>query len=173
MMNNNYPEGQNKETVSVLLAFGSNLGEKINNITKTINLLNNSGYLQLIKSSSFYATEPMGFANQPWFINSVALFQTNLLPESLYELIKLIEKQIGRKQRDKWHEREIDIDILLYGQQIIKTDILTIPHKNMHERLFVLVPAAEITPNMIHPIYNLTISHLLEKCKDTLTLSKI
>lgn len=173
MMINSYHEGQTTELVSVLLAFGSNLGDKITNISNALNLLNNSSNLKLIKSSSFYSSEPMGYANQPWFINSAALFTTSLSPSALNSVTKQIEKQLGRIDRGRWHEREIDIDILLYNRHIMKTQMLTIPHKDLHNRLFVLVPAAEIAPDMIHPVFNLSIANLLANCKDILKLNKI
>ena len=161
-----------QEPVFILLSLGANIGDRYANITKAVDLLSSSGIIAGIKSSSIYETEPVGFTNQPWFLNSVVSGYTSLSPDIIIGVIKNIQELIGRKQREKWHEREIDIDVLLYGNEIIKTDLITIPHPRMHERRFVLVPASEIAGDIVHPEFKKSIKQLLIECKDESVVKK-
>lgn len=120
-----------------------------------------------VNLSSFYETEPVGYEEQPWFINSAMAGYTDLDEYGLIGGLKEIERNLGRKERDRWHEREIDIDILIYGNSIIDNSGLILPHPRMHERRFVLMPAAEIAGDFIHPVFGLSINEMLNKCKDT------
>lgn len=153
---------------SVLLAFGSNLGNKKANILKALELLSKHKSIDIIKTSSFFITEPMGKEDQPFFINSAALILTSNNPEQLLSIIKSIESEIGRKKREKWHEREIDIDIIFFDNLILNLEGLSIPHSEMHKRNFVLVPAAEIAPDLIHPIFEKSVLDIQRECKDNL-----
>ena len=156
----------------VLLAFGANLGNRKKNIEKALKLLNGYNSVSILKISSFYTTEPLGDKHQPEFINAAALIRTSLDALALLVIIKKIEASIGRKERSRWHEREIDIDILLFDSKIITEKSLVIPHSKMHKRNFVLVPAAEIAPDIIHPVLNKSIRQLLMESKDTLYVRK-
>ncbi|MBX7155346.1 MAG: 2-amino-4-hydroxy-6-hydroxymethyldihydropteridine diphosphokinase [Candidatus Kapaibacterium sp.] len=156
---------------SILLSLGSNVGDRIQNLHRACNELRDVMLLKNVVESGLYETEPVGYTTQPDFINMCVLGTTSLTPIEFYTGIKLIEKKIGRVERPQWHEREIDIDILLYGDEIISTDSLTIPHPRMHERKFVLVPATEIAPDVVHPVLHKSISVLLEDCTDTSTVT--
>ena len=125
-----------------------------------------SNLLKDVIMSSFYETEPVGYLEQPWFINSVASAKTDLDPNSLFEICRKTENQFGRILREQWHERELDIDILLYGNEQIWTNKLEIPHPRMNQRRFVLVPAAEIAGDWINPNTGLTIKQMLAICPD-------
>ncbi len=151
----------------VLISIGSNLGKRIENILQAINLLKEKKVLENIKTSSFYETEPVGYKNQPNYINIAITGETQLSPKELLLKCKEIEKLVGRVSRPKWHAREIDIDILLYGGNIINTTELQIPHPEMCKRKFVLIPANEIASNWIVPSFNKTIAEILEICQDS------
>ncbi len=157
---------------SVLLSLGSNLGDKMRAISRAVELLTQDT-LQEVRVSSFYETAPVGFIQQPSFINIAVSGWTKYEPEILFKVCKTIEQKIGRKPRPRWHEREIDIDIILYGLETLTTEVLAIPHPQMHNRRFVLVPSAEIVPTMIHPILNTSIEELLELCEDVNPVKKI
>ncbi len=117
--------------------------------------------------SSFYETEPVGYSDQPWFLNAVVSGYTYLTAEHLLILCKSLEYMMGRRKRERWHEREIDIDILLYNDSVFSDLFLTIPHPQMLKRRFVLQPAAEIASNILHPSANLPLGQLLDNCEDT------
>jgi 2-amino-4-hydroxy-6-hydroxymethyldihydropteridine diphosphokinase len=134
----------------VVLAFGSNLGNRTKNIEKAISLLKKFG-LQLEKLSSFYLTKPFGFPFQPSFINAVGSFLTSLSPYQILTLIKKIEGKFYRLRLFKNAPRFLDIDILFYNSQIIVDKDLKIPHPKILERDFVLLPLLEIIPDFYHP----------------------
>lgn len=157
--------GQLNEPLA-LLSLGSNIGDSVSNIRKAINLLTLNGSIADVTTSGFYKTEPVGYKDQPWFVNAAVLCRPLLSPEGLLEMCKKAEDFLGRKSREQWHEREIDIDIVLYGDLIIERKGLKIPHPRMQLRSFVLLPAAEIAPDMMHPVIKCTISDLLRQCQD-------
>lgn len=150
----------------ILLSLGSNLGDRIGTINKAISLLRDSGSISELSLSSFYETAPYGYREQPWFINIALIAKSKVTPLDLLKICKDIENKIGRLPRAKWHEREIDIDLILYGDEIIDNEYLKIPHPAMQERLFVLVPSAELAGERIHPKFCLSIKELLVKCTD-------
>ncbi|MBI4835331.1 MAG: 2-amino-4-hydroxy-6-hydroxymethyldihydropteridine diphosphokinase [Planctomycetes bacterium] len=143
------------------LGLGSNLGRKKYNISKAIRLMEEAG-IQILRRSRFYKTKPVGFINQPDFINAAVKIRTVFSPEQLLKLLKGIEKRMGRVRVHRWGPRIIDIDVLLYGKRIVKMRGLTIPHPRMHERAFVLQPLAQIAPGLRHPLFKVTIKKLLE-----------
>lgn len=150
----------------VLLSVGANVGDKRSTILRAYEIIKESGILENVTLSSFYETEPVGFKDQPWFLNAAISGYTDINNTDLISMLKSIEYALGRKPRERWHEREIDLDILLYGNNKIESKPLTVPHPRMHQRRFVLLPASEIAGNAIHPIFGLSINSLLENCED-------
>ena len=129
--------------------------------------------IEVEQTSSIYETAAWGKTDQQNFLNQVIEISTNLSSTALLERILAIEKQIGRIRKEMWGERIIDIDILYYANEVIKSQRLVIPHPYLHERRFTLEPLHEIAPNFVHPVFNKTTSSLLNECKDRLEVKKI
>ena len=151
----------------VYLSIGSNIGDRIGYIKKALVALSKLPKTKITKISSLYETEPYGRKEQPWFVNIVVEMFTELSPVELFKKCKSIEAKLGRQVRERWAEREIDIDILLYDDLVISSEGFKIPHPDMHNRRFVLIPLSEIAPRVIHPLFKKSISELLIECKDT------
>ncbi len=150
--------------VPIALSLGANLGDRLSALTYAIKRM--SEIIPDIVSSNVYETEPIGYTDQPAFLNCACIGYTSSSIDEVLNLIHVVHGELHRKPRPKWHEREIDIDILLFGDIIIDTDQISIPHPRMHERAFVLKPLSEIAPEMIHPKKEKTISELLVMCDD-------
>lgn len=150
---------------TVFLSLGSNLGDRKKTLEEGIGLL--AAILSNIKVSALYETEPWGTKNVPPYLNAVIEGQAILFAHDLLREIQEIEKKCGREKTAALHApRPLDIDILFYGNHIVKTDELTIPHPHTAERLFVLRPLAELTHDFVHPILKKTVWELLKDCKD-------
>ena len=149
------------------IGFGSNVGDRLGNITRALQLIANHRAVTITKKSRLYETEPVGYEKQTWFLNGVIEIKTSLSPSKLLRFLKHIEHRVGRKKTVRWGPREIDLDILLYNHVYIDTLGLTIPHPHMHERGFVLVPLAEISPQVVHPILQKNAQQLLAKIADS------
>jgi 2-amino-4-hydroxy-6-hydroxymethyldihydropteridine diphosphokinase len=149
--------------VTVYLSLGSNLGDRKKNIASALEMLGQEAWI--LKVSSLYETEPVGYKEQPWFLNCACSIETGLTPQALLELAKTIEKKLGRKPTLHFGPRIIDIDILFYDDLILDSPDLVIPHPRLTERAFVLVPLKEIAPNLVHPLLDLTIEELLERAE--------
>ena len=150
----------NPAPVTVYLGLGSNMGTRQRNLDRALDLL--SQRLRMGPISPIYDTEPIGNPDQPRFLNLVCQASTGLAPAELLTLAKGIEAKLGRTPGASNTARPIDIDILFYGDQIIKTRELVIPHPKLAERAFVLVPLADIAPTLVHPVINKTVKELLE-----------
>ena len=151
---------------TAFLGLGTDLGNRQENLEKAIAVISErTGEVKLC--SSVYETEPWGFQSDNKFLNAVVKVRTELGPSGLLGRILMIEAQLGRLRESKgYSSRIIDIDILLYGREIIKTASLQIPHPLIQDRRFVLVPFCEIAPEMVHPVIKKTFAELLEECSD-------
>jgi len=144
----------------IYLSLGSNVGDREANLRAAIAALAGTG-VRVTRVSSFYETEPVDFLEQPWFLNCVVEGETELEPLALLRALREIESRMGNKKLIAKGPRLIDMDILLYGQETIDTPELQVPHPRMTERRFVLVPLAEIAPELRHPSWSGTLTHLL------------
>ena len=149
-----------REPVTAYLGLGSNLGNREENIGHALAML--AGEVSLEAVSSIYETEPVGYREQPLFLNLVCRLVTALCPGELLELAKEIEVGMGRVASFVNAPRPIDIDILVYGNVIMETQELTIPHPRLKDRAFVLVPLAEIAPDLVIPGLDITVAQLSE-----------
>ena len=156
----------------IFLILGSNLGDKFLVIQKATNIIRKR-MGEIESESAIYDTEPWGHHAQPHFLNKVIRIKTNFPPEELLKQLNSIESELGRVRKEKWKERIIDIDILYYGDKVIDTEKLTIPHPEIQNRRFVLVPLNEIAPGEKHPVLGKIQKQLLEECKDQLKVKKL
>ena len=151
----------------VYIAVGSNLGDKMANCQNGIDRLAHAAGGILVDQSRFYKTEPMGFADQDWFVNGVFCLQTDLEPAALLAKIAEVQTAAGRKKSAiRNGPRTLDLDILLFDDRIMETPELIIPHPRMHERRFVLQPFCDISPHVMHPVLKKEIKTLLAALPD-------
>lgn len=155
----------------VYLALGANLGERALALAGAMRLLERRGIMSNTRLSRIYETEPLdpGGASQPWYLNAVVEGHTSLAPEALLAEIQCVEAALGRApDRPRWSPREIDIDILLYGDRILRLPSLTIPHPGLTKRRFVLAPLADLAPGLVVPGTGLTVAQHLSALSDPL-----
>lgn len=154
------------------LSLGSNLGNRRANLGRALAALK-MARVKVLRSSSLYRTEPVGYSAQPWFYNQVVEVSTALEPAGLLALIKIVERDMGRRPARKNRPRPIDIDILIAEEQVISRRQLTIPHPRMADRNFVLVPLLEIAPTVVHPVFKEKISDLHQRSRDKSVVRKM
>ncbi len=150
------------------LGIGSNLGDQLKNVGEAIRLLEDHQLIKVVCLSHFYETEPLTLKGerQNWYTNCALKIRTSLNPVRLFHLMQDIEKLLGRVRSHRWAPRAIDLDLLFFDDEIIRTKHLTIPHPGLHHRRFVLKPLAEIAPNLVHPIKGLPVKTLLKNLDD-------
>lgn len=149
------------ESIKCAIALGSNLGDSLTILENALQIIAQTQGITLISHSSWYKTAPVG-PPQPDYLNGCALLEVQLTPQDLLKTLLEIEQKFGRVRRQRWGPRTLDLDVLLFGDLILDTPNLQIPHPRMRERAFVLVPLAEIADNWIDPTSGLAIAQLLD-----------
>jgi len=144
------------------------VGAREEQIARAIALLGEAPQVELLRRASLYETEPVGVHHQRWFINTVVELETTLSPQELLDLCKRIERALGRVDRGRWGPREIDLDLLLYGELVLDDPDrgLVLPHPELHRRRFVLVPLVELAPELVHPKLGVPLVELLANLTD-------
>ena len=161
------------EYSTAYLLLGGNLGDREPNLKKAIELLNDK-IGRVIAISSLYETAAWGKTDQPAFLNQAVSLQTRLTALEVLEHALSIEQELGRVRKDKWGERLIDIDLILFGDEIINIpDKLQVPHPHMQDRKFVMEPLAEIAPEVIHPLLGETMLDICRNITDPLEVKKL
>ena len=146
----------------IFLGLGSNLADRLRNLHEAIALLE----CRLVKQSSVYETEPVGYLHQPWFLNMVIQIETDLTPRELLKRCQEIEKKLKRQRVTHKGPRTVDLDILFYDNVVCSDADLILPHPAISQRRFVLIPMNEIVSDFVHPVLQKTIRELLESCED-------
>lgn len=154
------------------LLIGGNIGDRQQLLAKAKTLIA-AQCGTIVRCSSVYETEAWGLTDQPLFLNQVVELDTVLAPHMLLNTVLQIELQMGRARKEKYGPRLMDIDILLFGNAIVNDPELVVPHPHMAQRRFVLAPLAELVPQLVHPILNMTIQQMLAQCPDPLHVYKL
>ncbi len=152
--------------VTTYIGVGSNEGSPLQQCRKAIDSLGKTAGVRLIEVSSFYRTAPVGLVEQADFINAVCGIRSFIPPGELLQRLKDIERAMGRRETVHWGPRIIDLDILLYGQEMVTEGDLVIPHPELHKRRFVLEPLNEIASYVIHPAFGISVRGLLDRLAD-------
>lgn len=151
----------------IILSLGSNIEPRAHRLAAAIEAMHHDGAIRNIIVSPVYSTDPVGVTNQPVFLNCCLAGDTTLGPADVVRYVKDLEARLGRQHRQRWHEREIDIDVLLLGDVVYSSQQAEIPHPRLHERRFVLVPACDVAPDARHPLLQASIHQLCSICPDS------
>ena len=149
--------------MKAFIGLGSNLGERESMIRAALDELSRLPETALVRASSLYDTEPVGEVDQPNFLNAVAQLDTGLSARQLLWNLHLVEKRLGRVRTQRWGPRTMDLDLLLYGDEVIEDADLRVPHPELALRSFVLVPLVELDPLLVHPVTGETLLQLLSR----------
>ncbi len=149
----------------VYVGIGSNVGEREVTIRKAVDELAALPQTQLVRLSSLYDSDPVGVLDQPPFLNAVAVLETDLTPRQLLWNLNLVESRLGRVRTERWGPRTIDLDILFYSNLVLDEPDLTLPHPEIENRAFVLIPLNELDPFLPHPRSGLVVSEMLKRLK--------
>ena len=161
------------ETCHVL--FGSNLGDKNEFFAQACLLINNRCG-RVVAVSSAYESEPWGFETEEWFLNRLIVVETELEPDEMLRQLLEIEKELGRVRHPEaktYTSRTADLDILYFGDRVMVSENIVVPHPRLHQRRFALVPLCELVPDFVHPVFHLTQTKLLERCPDASVVRKL
>lgn len=160
------PESGAVSGVIAFIGIGANMGDPAAACREALSKLAEIPGIRLLRASPLYRTEPVGPQEQAWFINAAAEIRTDLSPRALFSVLKAIEQRMGRTAGTKWGPRVIDLDLLLYGQEVLREEGLVIPHPELHRRRFVLVPLCGLASYAIHPLFGVTVGGLLDRLTD-------
>lgn len=162
-----------RTAVTAFVALGANLGDRRASLESSLDLLRQTPCIAVVRVSTFLKNPAVGMADDtPDFLNGVVQLETTLAAHPLLKRLHEIEQELGRTRIEKWTSRKIDLDLILYGNKVLSSDTLVVPHPLMHERRFVLEPLAEIAPDAVHPTLQMTVSGLLEELNSNRTRSK-
>ena len=151
---------------TAFIGIGSNLGNKLENCKRAIDLMGKMPNSHVTAQANYYLSEPVGVTGQDWYLNTVISLSTDISSHGLLEKLLEIERLLGRVRKKRWEARIIDLDLLLFDLEIIKSENLTVPHPLMHQRRFVLKPMIDLSPELKHPVLNKTMAKLLDDLKD-------
>jgi 2-amino-4-hydroxy-6-hydroxymethyldihydropteridine diphosphokinase len=152
-----------RSPVIAYLGLGANLGDPQGQLREALKRLDAAEEMEVTRVSTFFRNPPLGPANQPWYVNAAARVRTRLGPEDLLRLLHQVETALGRVRGERWGPRCLDLDLLLYNGEVIFAPDLVVPHPEMHRRVFVLVPLAEIAPQAWHPVMGKSAEDLLSE----------
>ena len=162
--------------ITAYIGFGSNLGDLLGNLEKASQYLAAHPEITLKKLSKLYETEPLKKEHDekhPWYLNCVMEIETNLTLHKLFQALKNTEKTMGRRTRSRWQPRNVDLDILFFGNVIYEDKELHIPHRSLTERNFVLKPLCDLIPDFIHPEFNMTLQNIFASSQDLLQVREL
>jgi 2-amino-4-hydroxy-6-hydroxymethyldihydropteridine diphosphokinase len=159
-------------TRRVYIALGSNVGDRATTLARAIERMNRAG-VRVLRQSSLYQTQPVGGPPQAWFLNAVVEAETALMPLQLLHVLQRIERALGRRRSVASGPRTLDLDLLFYGNSVIRSRDLKVPHPRLAMRRFVLAPLAELAPELSHPVLNKSIAELLAERRDSSQVRKL
>ena len=162
------PNGLAAELQGIIcfIGVGSNLDDPASRCVEAVRHVSVVNGIKFLRRSSLYRTEPVGFIEQEWFVNAVIEIRTVLSPRELLNALRAVEDGMGRLRGPQWGPRIIDLDILIYGQEVIQDDNLVVPHPELHKRRFVLEPLCELASYVIHPAFGISIRGLMDRLND-------